>query len=182
VDDFQLTGANMAFARRVLDKVPGFDRELGPGGLGFCDDTLFSMQLRAAGFRLAAGGEDSTAEHHCGEHRLMRSALVDVLARQGRSQAYVDYHWKHRSAWFPTFCRAKALLGLSGLRILKRLLGNRNPVIGRREARWLWRWSYHRQMVIEAQRPRQYERFGLEKLEGSFPLEAVLAERQRRAA
>ena len=54
--DFDLTGANMAFARRVLDKVPGFDRELGPGGLGFCDDTLFSLQLRTAGFRLAGGG------------------------------------------------------------------------------------------------------------------------------
>ena len=32
--DFDLTGANMAFARRVLEKVPAFDLELGPGALG----------------------------------------------------------------------------------------------------------------------------------------------------
>ena len=65
-DDFNLVGGNMAFARRVLDTVPRFDPELGPGGLGFCDDTLFSLQLRAAGLRLLAAGEDSTALHHCG--------------------------------------------------------------------------------------------------------------------
>ena len=74
------------------------------------------------------------------------------------------------------------MLGLCGLRILQRLLGDRNPVIGRREARWLWRWSYYRQMAIESQRPRQYERFGLEKLVVSYPLEAVFAQRKRRAA
>ena len=107
---------------------------------------------------------------------------MDVLMRQGRSQAYVDYHWKHRSVWFPTFRGGKSLLGLGGLRILQRLLGDRNSVIGRREARWLWRWSYYRQMVIESQRPRQYERFGLEKLVASYPLEAVFGQQQRRTA
>ncbi len=179
---FELIGANMAFARGVLDKVPGFDLELGPGGLGFCDDTLFSLQLRTAGFRLAVAGEGSTVVHHCGEQRLTRSSLMDVLGRQGRSQAYVDYHWKHRSDWIPTFRGTKSLLGLGGLRILQRLLGNRNSVIGRREARWLWRCSYHRQMAIESQRPRQYERSGLEKLVASYPLEAVFGQQQQRAA
>ncbi len=163
-DDFNLVGGNMAFARRVLDTVPRFDPELGPGGLGFCDDTLFSLQLRAAGLRLLAAGEDSTALHHCGEQRLTRAALMDMLVRQGRSRAYVDYHWRHLGIWFPTFRGGKSLLGLGGLRILQRVQGTRQAIIGRHEARWLWRWSYYRQIAIESQRPRQYERFGLEKL------------------
>jgi len=180
--DFELTGANMAFSGRVLGKVPGFDRELGPGAMGFCDDTLFSLQLRAAGFRIAVAGKDSTVEHHCGEHRLTRSSFVDVIMRQGCSRAYVDYHWKHRIVWLPTFRGARSLLGLAGLRTVQRMLGDRNAVIGRREATWLWRWSYYRQMAIESQRPRRYERFGLEKLVAFDPLEAVFAERERDAA
>ena len=42
--------------------------------------------------------------------------------RQGRSQAYIDYHWKHRSVWFPTLHGGRSLLGLCGLRMLQRLL------------------------------------------------------------
>ena len=34
-------------------------------------------------------------------------------------------------------------------------------------------------MMIESQRPRQYERFGLEKLVASHPMEAVFAQRKR---
>ncbi len=107
---------------------------------------------------------------------------MDVLTRQGRSQAYIDYHWKHRTVWFPALHGGRSLLGLCGLRILQRLLGDRNSVIGRREARWLWRWSYYQQMAIESQRPRQYARFGLKKLAASSPLEAVSARRKLRAA
>ena len=107
--DFDLTGANMAFARRVLEKVPAFDLELGRGPWASCEESLFSRQLVAAGFRLVAAGEDSTAMHHCGEHRLTRRALMDVLMRQGRSQAYIDYHWKHRRVWFPALPRRKVV-------------------------------------------------------------------------
>lgn len=180
--DFELTGANMAFARHVLDRVPGFDRELGPGALGFCDDTLFSLQLRTAGFRIAAAGADSTAVHHCGQHRLTRDALMDVVSRQGRSQAYVDYHWRHHGLWFPSLRCGKLLLGLGGLRTFQRLRGQSDAVIGGREARWLWRWSYYRQAVVESLRPRVYERFGLEKLAACDPLEMVFAQGRRSAA
>jgi glycosyltransferase involved in cell wall biosynthesis len=180
--DFDLAGANMAFARRVLEKVPAFDLELGAGALGAGEETLFSRQLLAAGFRLLAVGEDSTVEPHCSQQRLTRSALADLLTQQGRSQAYIDYHWKHRSLWFPAFRGGSSLLGLCGLRILQRLPGDRKPLVGRREARWLWRWSYCRQMAIESQRPRQYEQFGLEKLVAFSPLKAVFAQRKRRVA
>ncbi len=160
--EFHLTGANMAFARRVLEKVPAFDAELGPGApLGAAADTLFSRQLLTAGFRLLAAGEASSVLHHCGEHRLARDSLIDICMRHGRSQAYIDYHWEHRTVWFPTFRGAKSLLALCGLRILQRLRGGGHSFIGRLEARWIWRWSYYRQMMVELQRPRRYEQFGL---------------------
>ena len=82
----------------------------------------------------------------------------------------------------PRFTAEGRCWGLAGCGFSQRLLGDRNPVIGRREARWLWRWSYYRQMAIESRRPRQYERFGLEKLVVSSPLEAVFAQRKPRAA
>ena len=176
--DFDLTGANMAFARRVLKKVPGFDLELGVGTrVGAGAETLFSRQLLTAGFHLLAAGEDSTVVHHCGEHRLTRTALMNVFMRHGRYQSYVDYHWKHRTVWFPAMHGGRSFLGLCGLRICQWLLDDLNPVIGRREARWLWRWSYYQQMAIESQRPRQYEQFGLKKLVVSYPFAAAFAQR-----
>ena len=107
---------------------------------------------------------------------------MDVVVRQGRSQAYVDYHWRHHGTWFPTLRSGKSLFGLGGLRTFQRLRGERNPVIGGREARWLWRWSYYRQIAIESQRPRVYERFGLEKAVACDPLETVFAQRVQPAA
>ncbi len=162
--NFDLKGANMAFARHVLAKVPAFDQELGGGAMGAAEDTLFSRQLATAGYRLLAAAEDSTVLHHCGEHRLTRNSLINVIAQQGRSQAYIDYHWKHRRAWLSLLHGLAWSARLCGVATLHRLSGNRPAVIGRREARWLWRWSYHRQMAREAGRPRHYARFGLEKL------------------
>jgi hypothetical protein len=132
--------------------------------MGFCEDTLFSLQLRTAGYVLAAAGDDSTVAHHCGEHRLTSNGLRDVLMRQGRSNAYIDYHWRHRTIFLPTFRGGKSWLGLSGTRILQSLLGNGDPVISCLEARWLWRWAYYDQMTIESHRPRRYARFGLAPL------------------
>ncbi len=181
--DFDLTGANMAFARRVLEKVHCFDLEMGVGArVGAGAETLFSRQLLAAGFRLVAAGEDSTVEHHCGEHRLTRGSLTEVLMRHGRSQAYIDYHWRHRRVWYPTLHGGRSLLGLCGLRVLQHLAGNRDPVIGRREARWLWRWAYYQQMKVEMQGPRRYERFGLEKPVAARPRQALSDPRKRHAA
>jgi hypothetical protein len=108
---------------------------------------------------------------------------MDVMMRQGRSQAYLDYHWNHRVAWFPLLRGWKSLLALAGVRAVERWLGDRP--IGRREARWLWRSAYYDQMRIEARRPRQYERFGLRKAISTLPFDAVwapLASAQRKRA
>src|SRR5262249_44378174 len=71
-----LTGANMAVARRVFERVPQFDPELGPGALGGWGDTLFSYQLVKAGFRLVAAF-DVVADHQPDPDRLSRAAFAD---------------------------------------------------------------------------------------------------------
>lgn len=85
-------GANMAFHRRVLQKVPGFDVDLGPGKLGLWEDTLFSMQLIAAGFRLSRA-VDAVVEHWFDESRLLRQSFLDYAKMEARSATYVAWHW-----------------------------------------------------------------------------------------
>ncbi len=110
-----LSGANMAFARRVLEEVPAFDPELGPGALGYCDDTLFSWQLHAAGFHVASAGEESLVMHQPSELPRTRATAAEMLARQARSRAYLDCHWLHRKLSLAGLRRAASLLGLTGL-------------------------------------------------------------------
>ena len=90
----ELLGGNMAVRREVLKKVSGFDPELGPGALGFGDDTLFGFRLESAGFS-AIGLKDAIVEHHFDESRLRGSSLVDASIRRGRSMAYIHHHWLH---------------------------------------------------------------------------------------
>jgi glycosyltransferase involved in cell wall biosynthesis len=87
-------GANMAIARHVLKKVPNYDRSLGPGALGYCDDVLFSSQLICADYRIA-DGLDVCVVHHPEKDRLTRKAWLDAAWSRGLSQAYLGHHWKH---------------------------------------------------------------------------------------
>ena len=86
-----MIGANMAFSRQVLEKVPQFDTDLGPGALGFIDDTLFSFQLKEAGYRIGAA-LDIEVEHHFQEERLLRTSFLQTAKKMGRSSAYLAYH------------------------------------------------------------------------------------------
>ncbi len=88
----RMVGANMAFHRKVLEKVPSFDSELGPGRLGFGDDTLFSKQIQAAKYRLI-GALDVAVEHHFDITRLGRQNILSMARRMGRSEAYIFHHW-----------------------------------------------------------------------------------------
>jgi glycosyltransferase involved in cell wall biosynthesis len=94
----RLVGANMAFHRRVLERVPGFDVELGAGALGFGEETLFSWRLLAAGYRLA-GALDTAVEHHFDLKRLTEEGLVESALKMARSHAFIVYHWEHRRLW-----------------------------------------------------------------------------------
>jgi glycosyltransferase involved in cell wall biosynthesis len=90
-----MIGANCAFSRKVLDKVPGFDPELGPGALGFCEGILFFRQVVNAGYRLAAVF-DQPMMHHFDPSRLLRCSFVQRAKAEGRSCAYMEYHLEHR--------------------------------------------------------------------------------------
>ncbi|MEO6002499.1 MAG: glycosyltransferase family 2 protein [Opitutus sp.] len=88
-----MVGANMSFHRRVLDRIPMFETELGAGGLGFGEETLFSKQLLADGFRLK-GSLDTTVEHHFDIGRLRCENLLELARKMGRSHAWDFYHWE----------------------------------------------------------------------------------------
>jgi glycosyltransferase involved in cell wall biosynthesis len=165
----RMVGANMAFSRRVLERVPGFDTELGPGTLGFHDDTLFSRQLLRAGYRIA-GRLDVAVEHHFDEGRLCARQFADLARRMGRSDAYVLHHWEHGAVRHPRACLARAALGLAWRRVRYAGRWDRadddggGPLLCRlRSAK---RVAFLRQYLRERHRPRNYAERGLAKCGG----------------
>ena len=109
-----MIGANMGFRREVLEKVPAFDPELGPGALGFGDDTLFSFQLVEAGYKLLAIPD--AVEHHLQTSRLGRANFLSHAKKLGMSGAYHDYHWEHADIRFPHLRLIKKALELGAWR------------------------------------------------------------------
>jgi glucosyl-dolichyl phosphate glucuronosyltransferase len=94
-----LIGANMAFARHVLEKVPRFEVELGAGAMGNMEDTLFYLQLLEAGYRIKYVPE-AIVEHHFDPVRLTRAAQLRSAEAHGKSSAWVKHHWAHdRDRW-----------------------------------------------------------------------------------
>ena len=89
-----MVGANMAFNRRVIETLGGFDPELGAGALGFYEESIFSWRLTEAGLRMAPA-PDVWVEHHFDFSRLTRPTILGMAERMGRSEAYVSYHWHH---------------------------------------------------------------------------------------
>ena len=158
----ELIGANMAFARYVLDQIPSFDTNLGPGALGFFDDTLFSRQLQVAGFKVASA-QDAIVEHHFQEDRLTRSSLLNAAVKMGCSCCYVDYHWTHKQVRLPERRLIRAMLRLfywrmKHLKALSHLEGAPDW-----EMSLLSDVSYWQQWLIERGRSRNYEKCGLVK-------------------
>lgn len=96
----RIVGANMAISRRVFDKIPGFDPELGAGKLGTGEETLFSLQMREYGFRIKSAF-DVSVEHHPDLRRLSRTVWKETAKKVGKSEAYLSYHWEHRQYTFP---------------------------------------------------------------------------------
>jgi glycosyltransferase involved in cell wall biosynthesis len=159
----EMPGANMALHRRALDRVPAFDLELGGGGLGNCEDTLFSRQVVAAGFRLAFAPE-APVEHHFEPAKLRYAQWQANAAAAGRSRAYLHHHWLHlpvsRAGWRRLQLRAKLALRRSFTR-------SRSPET---EGIPPWELSYRtdlaflEQFALESAKPRQYALRGLQKL------------------
>jgi glycosyltransferase involved in cell wall biosynthesis len=157
-----LIGANMAFSREVLTKVPAFDTELGPGALGFHDESLFSFQLIEAGYRIVSAF-DVIVEHHFDESRLQREALIETMRRMGASGAYRRYHWEYEDIAHP---RAQAALWRARLlkwRWTRRGEWPHSEGMPEWETWMLWQYYTNRYYLVERKRPRNYERHGLVK-------------------
>jgi glycosyltransferase involved in cell wall biosynthesis len=162
----EMPGANMALHRRTLARVPAFDLELGGGGLGNCEDTLFSRQVVAAGFQLAFAPE-APVEHHFEPAKLRYAQWQANAAAAGRSRAYLHHHWLHlpvaRAGWRRLQLRAK-------LALRQGLAGTRAP-----DAEGIppWELSYRtdlaflEQFAHEYPEPRKYDLRGLRKLASS---------------
>ena len=170
-----MTGANMAFSRGVLQRVPAFDPELGPGALGFSDDTLFSLQIIEAGFRLKFS-PDCEVEHHPERDRLMRHQWLATARRRGATKAYVSHHWLHEKPRRPQLNR---LLANLKLRVWRGQ--NLQPALdaegcAERELRLVRSCSFWNAILLESLRPRHYAKRGLVKLRGVQPVFAAAAQ------
>ena len=158
----ELIGANMGFHRSVLERVPAFDPELGPGGLGLGEDTLLGWQLVEAGFKVGYAPKASVI-HQLDASRLRRAHWLDDARKRGRTEAYLNYHWEHNDIRFPRLERLSYWVRLR----LRRLLQRPPPLES--EGCPLWEMSYVlqmekcRQFCLERQRPRNYSRRGLVK-------------------
>ena len=158
-----MVGANMAFSREVLSKVPAFDTELGPGALGFADDTLFSYQLKLAGYKIASA-LDVVVEHHFDESRLLRSSFLDSARKFGRTQIYLYYHWQHNIIPLPHLRMNKRILQLA-LQVIAHPKASRVVEgISPGEAELQREFHFYKQYLVERKRPHNYEKLGLVKL------------------
>ena len=157
-----MVGANMAFSRSVLQRVPGFDPELGPGAAGFDDDGLFAAQLLAAGYRIHEC-MNVWVEHHFERSRLQRESWLSAARRRAESHAYRGHHWEH---WRCRFSRLKALLAESRLALWR--AGSRGCIreegCFEAELDLVYQVALTRRLLQELKRERNYERRGLEKL------------------
>ena len=176
-----IISANMAFDRAVLADVPGFDPELGPGSrVGALEDTLFSWQLRDAGYQIRMVTE-TAVEHHFDEQRLTREAFARAAVARGRSLSYIQYHWLHQGQdhWThqsqsyqiwrnPHLVLAKRYADWTIQRWAEKLAGGPAPIT-RRHFWVIMNANSLKQYLDERKRPRNYEEKGLVKIRGECP-------------
>ena len=158
----RLVGANMAFTKSVLSKVPRFDTELGPGAIGFGDETLFSWQLIEAGYSLQAR-LDVEVEHHFNPDRLSRKSFASAAKKHGSTVAYLNYHWQHDAMANVRLHLIKRSARLQLRRFMQRREILRHEAMPDWEMEMLLELSFYKQYLIEQKRPRNYEKRGLVK-------------------
>jgi len=167
-----LVGANMAFSTRVLNVVPGFDPEMGPGAIGHASDTLFSLQLEQVGFRLA-WAPDALVEHRFDLDRLTRRAFVSQARKRGEFNAYVQWHWYHVNRPFLLVRRARAWARLMCMRLAHPIDWLTCPTVPAWELGLLEHCHTLKAFARERRRPRNYTYCGLTKVAGEFPKSAT---------
>jgi glycosyltransferase involved in cell wall biosynthesis len=159
----RLVGANMAISRAVFEKVPAFDEELGAGALGPGEETLFSWQLKEAGFRLA-GMASCRVWHHFQEDRLLRNRWLAVSKQFGISIAYLAHHWQHETILNARYHYYLTLAGYWIRRIVRWRQSLQKEGISEWELGFLVRLHQLDYYLNERKHPRKYGRKGLIKL------------------
>ena len=154
-----MIGANCGFLKSILQQVPGYDVELGPGGLGAAEDVLFSWQIQQAGFTIQS--VDSFVEHHFDASRLTRKSLVDRAIREGRCTAYLYYHWLHSRVRYPLAKYLAKCAMLQFWRVVKRRECLAEEGCPEWELQLLHDASYLKKIMQESKRPRNYLKHGL---------------------
>jgi len=159
----EMVGANMAFGRHVLDRVPQFDPELGPGALGQSDDQLFSLQLLRAGFTIAPR-LDVECEHHFEASRLTRASFLRMALNRGRCRAHLLHHWEHDPIDLPWLRLVHAWSKLWLLRTV--LFWQCLPREGMRQWEMQALLMFHtlRHWLRERNRSPEYGKFGLVRI------------------
>ncbi|MCY2974578.1 MAG: glycosyltransferase family 2 protein [Planctomycetota bacterium] len=159
-----LIGANAAYSKKVFAKVPKFDEELDAGKLGLAGDILFSEQLAEAGFRISSAISKTAVVHHFAPDRLSRSSLILRARDQGRSDAYIAYHWLHSE---PRLLRLRFLYRLVWVVLVRiRFILKKPNLEGLTplESDAIIKFESYRGLLIERRRPRQYTLRGLIKI------------------
>lgn len=169
----RLVGANMAIGRSVFDTIPGFDPELGAGHqtFGFHEETLLTLQMRQAGLRLETA-YDVVVEHRPKPDRIQWDAYGQAAEKLGRSDAYLDHHWRHATGQWLRSLIAGTVWSASFwvFRHLLDYIGRREEGMSRVEMNLRRRIAYHRQMLDLVGAPRKYKQYGARKRpQHSFP-------------
>ncbi len=157
-----LIGANMSFRKRVLERVPKFDPELGAGATGFGEESLFAKQIVEAGFKIGFA-EKAVVEHHFEERRLLRAEWLKGEQKRGFGIAYLDHHWEHKVVHnlLPRLLQNVLRLLVWRLSHLKEISVDEGCSI--EEMGLVRRISSFRQQLIISRQPHNYEYHGLIK-------------------
>jgi glucosyl-dolichyl phosphate glucuronosyltransferase len=89
------TGTNVSFKRDVVRQVGLFNPRLGPGALGFSEDTEYSMRMRRAGFKIGYNPA-AVVYHELNPERYGRTYNRRVEYRKGVSRSI----YRQDSIWF----------------------------------------------------------------------------------
>jgi glycosyltransferase involved in cell wall biosynthesis len=163
-----MIGANMAFTREVLRKVPAFDVELGPGQLGFRDDTLFYSQMECAGFKIAPV-PTSIVEHNFEPSRLTYQSWITNAVSSGKSLAYVKYHWGHDAIGNPGMKEMLWRLFLAAYRNTHKRNAPDHEGCSRIELRAAENVSFYAEFRKLSSEPRHYDSLALIKKTADAP-------------
>ncbi len=158
----EMIGANMAFRRRVLEKVPNFDNELGAGKSGFGEESLFSRQLLEAGCKFVFAN-DAVVEHHFDVQRLLRRNWLIGEKKRALGKAYISHHWEHRQIdnILYKFLKQNYLLFLWRKNHINKILEDEGCAI--EEMNLVKSISFLRYFFIESKKPYKYDYHGLVK-------------------